>query len=150
MQEAISVIETDCEVDFAPPLDYVEPSREPVDDPMDGQEQASTISDEEEPAEPKFQAFIGAGRRLDGKASSSTAPSVIPSNALKPGKLWLHRYMMLLFKTTPYSKSLKEDLALHFADPNNAIHLSCLLEDRTGTMTSKECNVCPMRSASKL
>lgn len=25
---AISVIETDCEVDFAPPLDYVEPSRE--------------------------------------------------------------------------------------------------------------------------
>ena len=25
---AISVIETDCEVDFAPPLDYVEPNRE--------------------------------------------------------------------------------------------------------------------------
>ena len=28
MQDAISVIETDCEVDFAPPLDYVEPQRE--------------------------------------------------------------------------------------------------------------------------
>ena len=28
MQDAISVIETDCEVDFAPPLDYVEPRRE--------------------------------------------------------------------------------------------------------------------------
>ena len=27
VQEAISVIETDCEVDFAPPLDYVEPNR---------------------------------------------------------------------------------------------------------------------------
>lgn len=27
-QDAISVIETDCEVDFAPPLDYVEPSRD--------------------------------------------------------------------------------------------------------------------------
>ena len=26
-QDAISVIETDCEVDFAPPLDYVEPKR---------------------------------------------------------------------------------------------------------------------------
>lgn len=26
-QDAISVIETDCEVDFAPPLDYVEPQR---------------------------------------------------------------------------------------------------------------------------
>jgi hypothetical protein len=28
LQDAISVIETDCEVDFAPPLDYVEPTRE--------------------------------------------------------------------------------------------------------------------------
>lgn len=28
VQNAISVIETDCEVDFAPPLDYVEPKRE--------------------------------------------------------------------------------------------------------------------------
>lgn len=27
-QDAISVIETDCEVDFAPPLDYVEPTRD--------------------------------------------------------------------------------------------------------------------------
>ena len=27
LQEAVSVIETDCEVDFAPPLDYVEPNR---------------------------------------------------------------------------------------------------------------------------
>lgn len=27
VQEAVSVIETDCEVDFAPPLDYVEPNR---------------------------------------------------------------------------------------------------------------------------
>lgn len=28
MQDAVSVVETDCEVDFAPPLDYVEPQRE--------------------------------------------------------------------------------------------------------------------------
>ena len=28
VQDAISVIETDCEVDFAAPLDYVEPQRE--------------------------------------------------------------------------------------------------------------------------
>ena len=32
-QPAISVIETDCEVDFAPPLDYVEPSRQPAPPP---------------------------------------------------------------------------------------------------------------------
>ena len=31
MQDAISVIETDCEVEFAAPLDYVEPSRQPVE-----------------------------------------------------------------------------------------------------------------------
>ena len=41
-QPAISVIETDCEVDFAPPLDYVEPSRQPpppppVEEPAQGQ-----------------------------------------------------------------------------------------------------------------
>lgn len=37
-QAAISVIETDCEVDFAPPLDYVEPTRpEPTPDPMQEQ-----------------------------------------------------------------------------------------------------------------
>ncbi len=34
-QPAISVIETDCEVDFAPPLDYVEPTRqEPAPAPV--------------------------------------------------------------------------------------------------------------------
>ena len=31
MQDAISVIETDCEVEFAAPLDYVEPSRQPAE-----------------------------------------------------------------------------------------------------------------------
>lgn len=40
-QAAISVIETDCEVDFAPPLDYVEPTRPeptpaPVQEPPSG------------------------------------------------------------------------------------------------------------------
>ena len=28
--DAISIFETDCEVDFAPPLDYQEPERVPV------------------------------------------------------------------------------------------------------------------------
>lgn len=40
MQDAVSVIETDCEVDFAPPLDYVEPSRQP---------ETMEISDDETP-----------------------------------------------------------------------------------------------------
>lgn len=35
LQDAISVIETDCEVDFAPPLDYVEPDRDEGGRPAD-------------------------------------------------------------------------------------------------------------------
>lgn len=64
---AISIIETDCEVDFAPPLDYKEP--EPVR-PAVSSADGSTSSappEAEEPMEPKFSAFTGTGRRLDGK-----------------------------------------------------------------------------------
>lgn len=75
---AISVIETDCEVDFAPPLDYVEPMREDVvmpDVPM-----AAGPSDQAPPADaaegqpeaPGFAAFRGSAYRVDGKAVAST------------------------------------------------------------------------------
>ncbi|XP_077216082.1 uncharacterized protein LOC143850733 [Tasmannia lanceolata] len=75
---AISIIETDCEVDFAPPLDYKEPERP-----------ASSISTskapaqvQEEPAEePKFSPFTGVGRRLDGKFFN---PSVAPISSSVP------------------------------------------------------------------
>jgi ubiquitin fusion degradation protein 1 len=64
---AITIIETDCEVDFAPPLDYKEPER-PVAATTPGKKpsQAEEIPVEEEP---KFNAFTGAARRLDGKPS---------------------------------------------------------------------------------
>ncbi|XP_024544692.1 ubiquitin recognition factor in ER-associated degradation protein 1 isoform X1 [Selaginella moellendorffii] len=79
---AISIIETDCEVDFAPPLDYKEPERAvpPQQPPA-----AATAADGEAEAaeEPKFNAFTGVGRRLDGKApkvwavpSTEEAPAV--------------------------------------------------------------------------
>lgn len=63
---AISIIETDCEVDFAPPLDYKEPERPAIPVPS-GKGQAQV---EEAPAdtEPKFSPFTGTARRLDGKA----------------------------------------------------------------------------------
>ncbi|KAL6218434.1 hypothetical protein ACLB2K_011647 [Fragaria x ananassa] len=62
---AISIIETDCEVDFAPPLDYKEPERPVAHVPLN----KATAQVEEAPAEtePKFNPFTGAGRRLDGK-----------------------------------------------------------------------------------
>ncbi|XP_059638328.1 uncharacterized protein LOC132280190 [Cornus florida] len=62
---AISIIETDCEVDFAPPLDYKEPekplaSASASQAPAEGQEAPADT-------EPKFTPFTGGGRRLDGK-----------------------------------------------------------------------------------
>eukprot|EP00250_Pteridium_aquilinum_P010943 c19734_g1_i1 orf=300-1277(+) len=77
---AISIIETDCEVDFAPPLDYKEP--EPVHQPATGSGIATTSQasqNTEEPEEAKFSAFTGTGRRLDGKPLKH---SISPESAL--------------------------------------------------------------------
>lgn len=76
---AISIIETDCEVDFAPPLDYKEPERPaaPASSgkaPADGQEPPAE-------AEPKFNPFTGTGRRLDGKPLKTTQPPPVSSSA---------------------------------------------------------------------
>lgn len=72
---AISIIETDCEVDFAPPLDYKEPEK-PVPSPVTGK-----VPVEETPAETelKFNPFSGAGRRLDGKPLKYQPPPVFAS-----------------------------------------------------------------------
>lgn len=79
---AISIIETDCEVDFAPPLDYKEPEK-PVSSlpnraPAEGQEDPAE-------AEPKFNPFTGAGRRLDGKPLKYDPPPA-SSSGLKDKK----------------------------------------------------------------
>ncbi|CAI9299423.1 unnamed protein product [Lactuca saligna] len=67
---AITIIETDCEVDFAPPLDYKEPQRLPLSS------SSSTQDEESLPEEPKFNPFTGSGRRLDGKALTYQPPPV--------------------------------------------------------------------------
>ncbi|KAF5821556.1 putative ubiquitin fusion degradation protein Ufd1 [Helianthus annuus] len=70
---AISIIETDCEVDFAPPLDYKEPER-----PL--KSKVPPEVEEEPPTKvPKFNPFSGSARRLDGKpAETVAAPLVQP------------------------------------------------------------------------
>lgn len=91
---AISIIETDCEVDFAPPLDYKEPERvtpPPVPVPPPSSSQDATPP---EPEEPKFNAFTGTGRRLDGKpgrhstgsipVTTSTTSATTTSSAQRP------------------------------------------------------------------
>ncbi|XP_058098758.1 uncharacterized protein LOC131243415 isoform X2 [Magnolia sinica] len=74
---AISIIETDCEVDFAPPLDYKEPERPPPS--MLSSKAPAQV--EEVPAEavPSFNPFTGSGRRLDGKPSKHSDTPVASS-----------------------------------------------------------------------
>lgn len=75
---AISIIETDCEVDFAPPLDYKEPEKPAASGPSKAPAQGEGAPTE---TEPKFNPFTGVGRRLDGKpakhepSSASSSPS---------------------------------------------------------------------------
>ncbi|CAN4107453.1 unnamed protein product [Withania somnifera] len=59
---AISIIETDCEVDFAPPLDYKEPEKLVPSRPSKTPAEEAVAE-----AEPKFNPFTGEARRLDGK-----------------------------------------------------------------------------------
>ncbi|KAJ4890887.1 ubiquitin fusion degradation 1 [Raphanus sativus] len=68
----ISIIETDCEVDFAPPLDYKEPER-PKTAPAAAKGPAKAEEVVPEP-EPKFNPFTGSGRRLDGRPLSYEPP----------------------------------------------------------------------------
>lgn len=68
--KAISIIETDCEVDFAPPLDYKEPER-----PVPVNSAPAQVEEAPAESEPKFNPFTGVGRRLDGKAMTSTPSS---------------------------------------------------------------------------
>lgn len=91
---AVTIIETDCEVDFAPPLDYVEPERPaaatsaavPVPQYKVFKRRKSKKAGDKggegaaaEPELPKFQAFGGGAQRLDGKAIKASSPSASPS-----------------------------------------------------------------------
>ncbi|EAY95248.1 hypothetical protein OsI_17067 [Oryza sativa Indica Group] len=80
---AVSIIETDCEVDFAPPLDYKEP-----ENPQQPSVPASEATAEDENAkvgdELKFRPFTGSGKRLDGKASKLQATEVPSASRSSP------------------------------------------------------------------
>ncbi|KAH7533827.1 uncharacterized protein LOC107416396 [Ziziphus jujuba] len=65
-EAAISIIETDCEVDFAPPLDYKEPEEKK---PAAKNIEKVVVADDEEP---KFRPFTGLAKRLDGSPVSTS------------------------------------------------------------------------------
>lgn len=86
----ISIIETDCEVDFAPPLDYKEPERAAPSRPSKASAEVQEAAAE---VEPKFNPFTGESRRLDGKplkqqppASSSSGSSDKNTDVANGGK----------------------------------------------------------------
>lgn len=75
---AISIIETDCELDIALPLDYKESMSVASCTPLS----RSTASEEtKEVARPKFIPFTGVGRRLDGKTISYSTTPITSSRA---------------------------------------------------------------------
>ena len=109
--DAVSIVDTDCEVDFAPPLDYVEPSNaagKKPGDPMDLGAERSEKETEKRRREEKgaggvekkdgageaddaktFLAFAGGGNRLDGKsarADLAPKPVELPTTSLKLSK----------------------------------------------------------------
>ncbi|KAK4747768.1 hypothetical protein SAY87_014354 [Trapa incisa] len=81
---AISIIETDCEVDFAPPLDYKEPERPVV--PAAQSKALAEVEAASADTEPKFNPFTGAGRRLDGKPLQYQPPPASTSVSSKDKK----------------------------------------------------------------
>ncbi|KAG0180297.1 ubiquitin fusion degradation protein [Apophysomyces sp. BC1021] len=64
----ISIVETDLEVDFAPPVGYVEPSARPTPTPS---MKSQMVIDEPEPPKNGFAAFQGGGRSLRGKGKEA-------------------------------------------------------------------------------
>ncbi|KAG4155636.1 hypothetical protein ERO13_D03G123550v2 [Gossypium hirsutum] len=74
----VSVIETDCEVDFAPPLDYKEfekpaPSLHSNKRPLE--------VEEELPRKIKFVPFSGSARRLDGELAAMPVSPLLKQNS---------------------------------------------------------------------
>lgn len=92
--DAISIIETDCQVDFEAPKDYKEPqytpaaasgpaaaAAAPTQPAASASGSSAAGAAAEEPEGPLFMPFVGSGRRLDGKASASSSGGGTPTSA---------------------------------------------------------------------
>ncbi|XVF46536.1 hypothetical protein PTKIN_Ptkin03bG0035000 [Pterospermum kingtungense] len=75
---AVSIIETDCEVDFAPPLDYKEPEKPAPS--LQSNKRPPEVEEEPPRKIAKFSPFSGSARRLDGKPL--TQPAVLTDSPL--------------------------------------------------------------------
>ncbi|GLJ35524.1 hypothetical protein SUGI_0714280 [Cryptomeria japonica] len=91
------VAEEDLEVGFAPPLDYKEPERRPLN-PANicttatsarSTRETTTSTEHEEKSQCRFTAFPGVGRRLNGKPVSPKSPKVKSARSRSPSSLYL-------------------------------------------------------------
>lgn len=71
-RDAVSIIECDMQVEFAPPVGYVEPERQ---ERKTEKQQEEHTNVPQELVDHGFQAFTGSGFRLDGKKKKSTVSS---------------------------------------------------------------------------
>ncbi|KAF7725337.1 ubiquitin fusion degradation protein [Apophysomyces ossiformis] len=76
----ISIVETDLEVDFAPPVGYVEPSSRLTPTPS---MKSQMVIEEPQPAKNEFEAFQGSGRSLRAKGKDDTTN--VDMNGNEPG-----------------------------------------------------------------
>jgi len=85
---AVSIIETDMNVDFAPPVGYEEPQKMPVHPEHDVEEPMPIDVSELVEAQQlqQFRAFSGSGNRLDGKKKNTeSSPAPIQAHEIKRG-----------------------------------------------------------------
>ncbi|XP_048742361.2 sodium-dependent lysophosphatidylcholine symporter 1-like [Ostrea edulis] len=78
---AVSIIECDMNVDFAPPVGYKEPQAQRR--AQNEEEMASAEVDDMDVTDSSFKVFGGAGNRLDGK-KKGTEPSPVQANTSAP------------------------------------------------------------------
>lgn len=69
---AVTIIECDMSVDFAPPVGYVEPNQQVKAD--DTEMEVGSDHEDSQKQNNKFRAFVGQGNRLDGKTKNTIAP----------------------------------------------------------------------------
>ncbi|EDV22606.1 uncharacterized protein TRIADDRAFT_28674, partial [Trichoplax adhaerens] len=71
--QAVSIIECDMSVEFAPPIDYKEPQRNIKEEEKEEEDESEIFEEDED----EFKIFGGEGHRIDGKKKKSAATSAV-------------------------------------------------------------------------
>lgn len=79
--KSVCLINTDVEIDFAPPLDYVEPAP-----PSPKRNKAQEVEEEAQDDDSSFREFRGTYRRLDGKPVTRDPTKKIEKDEFDPRK----------------------------------------------------------------